>query len=147
VREPWKYPENDAVVNWTKTIRNPEAARRAFDLFSTRPFLNGGFTAGLAQPLHRYLREADRLLHSSALEGSPGDDQSALNLYCHTNPDAWSEVADGWNYCLFGRNPETYRLYPDGRAESRDGSPVHVVHGNGLTLPWLTAFEATARAS
>ena len=70
---------------WTLTIRDPAARRRAFDLLSTRPFLNSGFAAGTARTLLAYLREADRLLHSSDLLGTADwGDQTALNLYCYS---------------------------------------------------------------
>ena len=63
-----------------------------------------------------------------------GADQLVLNLYCHANPGAWHAIPEGWNYCLFGRDPREFRLRPDGRTESKTGSLVHVVHGNGGTL-------------
>jgi hypothetical protein len=145
--EPRGHPENPVVWWWTSTISDPEARRRAFELLSTRPFLNGGFAAGTVRSLSAYLREAERLLNSPALEGvsPPGEgDQVALNLYCHTNPHAWREVSQGWNYTLAGRDPRRYGLGHDGRVVSLDGTPVHVVHGNARTLgsiPWefLTA--------
>ena len=87
VEEPESHPENTAVADWTLSIRDPEARRRAFDLLSTRPFLNSGFAAGTAKTLLAYLREADRMLHSADLAGTADwGDQTALNLYCYSAP-------------------------------------------------------------
>ena len=64
-----------------------------------------------------------------------------MNYYIHTTPDSWREISDGWNYCIIFRDPRTYRVRADGRVESRDGTPVHVVHGNGRTLDrWAMAY-------
>ena len=61
-----------------------------------------------------------------------------MNLYCHTNPRAWRQIEEGWNYCLCGRpRREAYVRRADGRIVSRRGTPVHVVHGNSSTLPAL----------
>jgi hypothetical protein len=129
------YPENPVIVSWTDAIRDLAARRRAFELLSTHPFLNSGFAAGTAGALIRYLKEVDRLLNSSALEGvGPWGDQVAMNVYCHTYPSTWKEIGDGWNYSLAGRSPRDYRRLPGGRIESVNGSPVHVAHGTAGTL-------------
>jgi hypothetical protein len=129
------YPENPVIRLWSDRIRDPGARRRAFELMSTHTFLNGGFAAGTVRALIRYLREGDRLLHSTALRGvGYWGDQVAMNLYCHTHPDAWKEVPAGWNYCLAGRNPRHYRVRPGGLFESTRGETIHVVHGNAGTL-------------
>jgi hypothetical protein len=135
VREPAGYPENPAVVDWTFSIHDPAARRLAFELISTRPFLNGGFVAGTARSLLAYLREADRLLHSPALQGTTDwGDQMALNLYCHTRPERWTEAPEGWNYTLYQRQNGEYRLDANGRFVSKRGDPIAVVHGNARTL-------------
>ncbi|HEV3167859.1 MAG TPA: glycosyltransferase family 2 protein [Isosphaeraceae bacterium] len=135
VREPIAYPENIAIVDWTETITDLESRRRAFEIFSTHPFLNSGFVAGTARTLGRYLREGERLLNSPSLLGT-GDwgDQTALNLYCHTNSGVWQELPAGWNYCLFGRTRKDYRIGTQGQVESLDGAPVYAVHGNARRL-------------
>src|SRR6202044_2386976 len=93
VREPVAFPRNPAVRAWTMSIHDPQARRRAFPLLSSRPFLNSGFAAGTAQALRAYFREADRLIHSPDLRGSTDwGDQTALNLYCHSDPRRWHEV-------------------------------------------------------
>src|SRR5262249_23434603 len=100
-----------------------------------RPFLNAGFAAGTARAMLRYLRAADRLQNSSALHGTADwGDQTALNLYCHSNPECWHEVGDEWNYCIYTRPLGLYRMAAGGRVESRSGAPIHVVHGNAKTL-------------
>jgi hypothetical protein len=141
VREPTGHPHNPAVAAWTLSIRDPEARARAFRLLSERPFLNSGFAAGTARTLLTYLREAHRLRHSPALHGtSDWGDQTALNLYCHLNPDAWHEVEEGWNYCAHDRRPGELCLHTDGRLVSSRGTPIHVVHGNAHSLRRLELF-------
>jgi hypothetical protein len=66
-----------------------------------------------------------------------------MGHYLHHNPDVWREISDGWNYCIIFRKLGTYRIAPSGRVESLEGTPVHVVHGNGRTLlPWAVAFAS-----
>jgi hypothetical protein len=137
-REPLSYPENPVIQRWTNCIRDPEARRRAFELTSTHTFLNSGFAAGTARALMRYLREADRLLHSPALEGV-GDwgDQLALNLFCYSYAGACRELAAAWNFALAGRDPLEFFVDANGRFQSRLGMPIHVVHGNsGILRSW-----------
>ncbi len=141
VREPWGHPENPAVAAWTLSITDGQARERAFRLLSQRPFLNSGFAAGTAGSLLAYLREACRLLHSPALRGSSDwGDQTALNLYCHLNPEVWHEVEEGWNYCVHDRPMGEVRVGPDGRVHSRRGTPIHAVHGNAHSLRQLELF-------
>lgn len=124
---------------WAETIADPASRKRAVDLFMTRPVLNAGFAAGTARAMLRYLRGADALLHSTALHGSTDwGDQTAMNLYCHTNPDAWHEVPMDWNYCLVGLGPRDYRVRRDGQIERADGALARVVHGAGDTLGAMT---------
>ena len=148
VREPCAYPENPAVSEWTLSIHDPSARTFAFDLLSTRPFLNGGFAAGTARAMLDFLVEADRLLHSPALLGtSDWGDQTTLNLYCHSDPERWKEIPETWNYTIHQRDEHEYRMREDGRFETRRGEPIAVVHGNcrsldGLLFPRLVASKA-----
>ncbi len=100
--------------------------------------LNSGFAAGTVRAMLRYLKEADLLLNSPALRGtSDWGDQTAMNLYCRSNPDAWLEISSGWNYCLCSLGPGDYRVSPDGRTRRLDGEPLRVAHGAGGYLkPW-----------
>jgi hypothetical protein len=142
VREPKGHPENRAVAAWTLSIRDPQARQLAFDLLTRSPFLNAGFAASTAATMLRYLRAADRLRHSEALEGSSDwGDQAALNLYCHSQPHAWTEVADGWNYCLLDRPWGEVYVRRDGRLVSRKGSPIRVIHGNARSLRKLAFWR------
>jgi len=135
VREPSGHPENGAVASWTLSIDDAEAREFAFGLLSSRPFLNSGFAAGTARAMLGYLREADTLRHSKALQGTlDWGDQLALNLYCHSVPERWHEAPQGWNYCMCMRDPRHYRLRLQGRIESTRGEPIHVVHGNDRSL-------------
>ena len=135
VREPKGYPHNAAVTAWTLSICHPESRRRAFDLFSRNPFLNSGFAAGTAWAMRRYLSRAGTFRSSNALAGtSDWGDQTALNLYCHSEPDAWQEIPQGWNYCLHDRLPGEVRVSPSGRVATRTGTEVFVAHGNACSL-------------
>jgi hypothetical protein len=135
VAEPKGYPLNAAVEGWTFSILDPQARRAAFDLLSTNPFLNSGFAAGTAATMLGYFQEADRLRHSSALRGSADwGDQTALNLFCHANPDRWLQVEEGWNYCVHDRARGEIRILPNGRIAARSGTPIYVAHGNAKSL-------------
>jgi hypothetical protein len=138
VREPVGYPTNPAVRAWTTSIHDPVFRRQAFALLSSRPFLNSGFAAGTARAMLAYFREADRLLHSPALRGTTDwGDQTALNLYCHTDPNRWQEIAEGWNFCVHDRRHGEVSIGADGRIRSAKGTPIHVAHGNAFSLPQL----------
>jgi len=142
VREPIGYPQNTAIFGWTRTIQDPLMRHRAFELLSTRPFLNSGFSAGTASAMHRYFTEATRLRESSALRGSTDwGDQTAFNLYCHSDHDRWLEVPDGWNYCVHDRPAGEVHVTPDGRINCRSGTPIHVVHGNARSLVKLAIIR------
>ena len=70
------------------------------------------------------------MVHSFTLEGSTDwGDQTAFNLYCHTNPDRWIAIDEGWNYCMHGRDTRQFRVRA-GTVLSTQGTPVHAVHGN-----------------
>jgi hypothetical protein len=129
------HPENKAVAHWTLTIADPDARRYAYDLLTTNVYLNGGFAAGTVSTMLRYLRAAHRIRHSKAMHGSVNrGDQTVLNLYCHSDPSRWREVPSGWNFCTFHRGPAEFQVLPNGRFRATDGSPIHVVHGNGRDL-------------
>ena len=119
---------------WAETIADPAARRRACDLFMNRPVLNSGFAAGTVRAMLRYLRGADRLLHSQDLHGSTDwGDQTAMNLYCHTHPDHWRTQ---YGLELLPRRPRPERLPRErqGWIERLDGGPLHVIHGNGQSM-------------
>lgn len=138
VREPRGYPGNAAIVGWTRTIHDPASRDRAFELFSTRPFLNSGFSAGTAAAMSRYLTEAARLRESPELKGTTDwGDQAAFNLYCHSDPSRWTEVPESWNYCVHDRPVGEVQVQPDGRITCRSGTPIHVAHGNARSLAKL----------
>ena len=130
-REPKSHPANRAVSAWTLSIRDPERRRRAYDLLTSRPFLNSGFAAGTAGAMRHYFEAADRALHSVELAGtSDWGDQTALNFYCHSNPSRWCEIEEGWNYCLHDRSRGEVRVTPTGRLASQRGVAIYVAHGN-----------------
>ncbi|HET6425601.1 MAG TPA: hypothetical protein VFG20_18065 [Planctomycetaceae bacterium] len=132
--EPKSYPDNPAVACWTLTIHDPAMRQRAFQLLSTHPFLNSGFAAGTVSVMLSYFREADRLLHSPKLFGSSDwGDQTALNLYCHSDPLRWHQIEAGWNYCLHDRLQDI-AVQPNGRLISRRGAPIYVAHGNAKSM-------------
>jgi hypothetical protein len=135
VAEPKGHPDNIAVYGWTRTIHDPQARQRAFQLLSTNPFLNSGFAAGTAGTMLRYFSEADRLLHSKELRGTADwGDQTALNLYCHSDPNRWLQIEEGWNYCAHDRPRGEIHVRPDGRIVTASGTPVYVAHGNAKSL-------------
>jgi hypothetical protein len=137
--------EGSASWWWIETIRDPEARARAFDLFRNRPTINSGFAAGTARTMLRYLKGADTLLNSPALHGtSDWGDQTAMNLYCRSNPHSWLGIPKGWNYCLQSHPSWESRVSPDGRTERLDGEPLHVVHGAGKTLKHWDLIHLTA---
>ena len=131
-REHTTFLNNPGAKNWVETIRDPRSRTRLLALLSNRPILNGGFLAGTTKALRSYFSEAQRIRSSVALRGSSDwGDQTTLNVYCHSKPEAWKEIEWGWNYCLYGRG---FRNGPGGKIESLDGTPVHVVHGNAGSL-------------
>ncbi|MFO0949821.1 MAG: hypothetical protein U0835_01450 [Isosphaeraceae bacterium] len=135
-RESFGILDNPKATEWVVTIRDPDARVEAFQRLATNPYLNSGFVAGTAGTLARYFREADRLVHSPALAGSTDwGDQTALNLYCHTDPSRWREVERGWNFALCRLRPGDIHLLHDGTVIAADGTPVHVAHGNAKMLP------------
>ena len=123
VTEVIPFRESTTCRWWVETIQDPKARARAFDLFKDCQTINAGFAAGTARTMLRYLKEADGLLNSPALHGT-GDwgDQTAMNLYCRSNPHTWLEIPRGWNYCLCGLGPRDYRVSPDGAPNASTAS-------------------------
>ena len=150
VAEPFGYPENGVVARWTLSISDPAARKYAFDLLSTRPYFNGGFAAGTSSAMLRYLQAAHELLHSKALRGTKDwGDQTAMNLYCHSDPERFLSVDDRWNYCICQRPERDRQLLADGRFVRSDGRRLSVIHGNGAAfIPYATHNPvALARSS
>ncbi len=146
--EDWYCRAGTTNLRWVETIRDPEARRRALDLLADRRVINAGFVAGTAGAMRRYFRETDRILHSSATDGSTDwSEQTSTNLYFRANPDAWMAIPEGWNYCLCGRDARHYRIRPDGRFERLDGEPLQVVHGNAGWIQWLDAAHLRGEGS
>jgi hypothetical protein len=98
----------------------------------------------------RYLQGADELLHSKALRGTTDwGDQTAMNLYCHSDPTRFLAIDERWNYCICQRDLKDRRLLAAGRFVRDDGRPISVVHGNGAAfVPYAeSAPVALARSS
>lgn len=137
VKEPVGYPQNPAAEAWCSSIFSPEKRRRALQLVSSNPFLNSGFGAGTAAAMGSYFKTANRIRHSSDMQGSTDwGDQLAMNLYCHQNPDRWQQVPETWNFCTLDRPAGTVRISGDGIVSCAGTTPV-CVHGNGKSLRQL----------
>lgn len=135
VREPRGYPGNAAIVGWTHSIRSPDMRRRAFELFSTRPFLNSGFGAGTAAAMKTYFETAAALRTSEQLRGTTDwGDQTAMNLYCHSDNSRWQEISECWNYCVHDRPFGEVHVAADGRVISQKTDNICVVHGNARSM-------------
>ncbi len=143
-REPVNIGESPLIRLWTRTIHDPAARRHVFELLSTTRYLNAGFAAGTARAFLRHLPEVHRLRNSVALAGTlDWSDQTAMNLYCHANPESWHELPDAWNFCISSRDPSTYRFRADRRCERPGGESIHVVHGTGGTLANWRSHSST----
>lgn len=135
-REPVRHPESPTITNWTRGILDLRMRRKVRELLYPRPWLNAGFVAGNAAALLRYLRTVADWYDKPLLAGANNKgDQLALNVYCHTHPDAWEEVPESWNYCLCRRDPRSVYRREDGRYVDVRGVPIYVIHGNSGTLP------------
>ncbi len=142
VREPRGYPYNVAITGWTRTIADPAMRRRAFELMATNPFLNSGFAAGTAAVMQKYFAEATRLRQSAELRGTTDwGDQTALNIYCHSDGSRWQEIPETWNYCVHDRRAGEVHVTPEGRVVNRGQSPINVVHGNARSLAKLAIIR------
>jgi hypothetical protein len=134
-REPLGYPENCTMIEWTETIADPAARRDAVQVLFKQPFLNSGFLAGDAGAMAKYFQTVADWYDTPRLAGSfDWGDQMALNLYCHSNPQAWREIPEGWNYCLWRRDRSMCYRRDDGHYVDVRGTPIQVVHGNARTL-------------
>jgi hypothetical protein len=139
------FRANPVVREWAETIHDVDARRTAVSAMMDQPVLNSGFAAATAGTMLRYLECANDLLWSKALKGSTDwGDQTAMNLYCHSNPESWLHVPNAWNYCLCPRSPKDYRVDFAGRTERLDGQPLYVVHGNGQRLRQWNLIHLTA---
>lgn len=137
-REPQDWNVNSGMRKWTESITDPACRRRAVDVLSDRCVLNGGFAAGTAIVMQRYFREARRLRESVDLRGSlDWGDQTALNLYCHSDPARWQEVPEQWNFCVYGRAAGDVRVNGGGRVSCAGYDDIRVVHGNARSLDKL----------
>jgi hypothetical protein len=142
VAEPRVVPHNKCLVEWTMSVRDPAARKRAYELLSSRPFLNSGFAAATVSTMLRYLEAAHRIRHSRALRGTTDwGDQTAMNLCCHSMPDRFVAVDERWNYCLGNRNPNEFQCLSNRRFIRAQGGPISVVHGTGGSL---TPYEHAA---
>ncbi len=134
----WPYENLSVIPRISRSIIGPElsptfaSASRVQELLFHSPFLNSGFAAGAAGAMTTYFAEAARLRKSPALAGTADwGDQTALNLYCHSNPERWLEIPETWNFCLYQRRPRDFRCSALGMIRDRNGAPMTVVHGNG----------------
>ena len=139
-REAVGHPQNPTIHYWTRTIRNPQARHDVFALLCQRPWLNGGFAAATVHTMARSLNAASKLRSSTLVGTANRGDQTALNYYCHTHPDAWLELDCRWNYCLCKRKREEFRVRRDGLFVTANGDRIHVVHGNANTLPAVPGY-------
>lgn len=136
--EGMSFMENLAMQRWTLSINSTIARRYAWEALSSRPVINSGFAAGTVGVLKAYFQRAHEMRHSAALVGtSDWGDQMALNLYCQGSPSAWHGIGEGWNFCIADRSPPEIGVDADGYVRSRDGIPIHVVHGNAQSLRGL----------
>jgi hypothetical protein len=143
-REPSGHPDNPAAFKWTNSITDPAARRQAQQTIFYRAFINGGFAAGTAKSMTRYFRTVANWYDIPKLGGSwDWGDQLALNVYCHSRPDEWHEIPEGWNYCLCRRNRKSVYRRENGRYVDVRGVPVHVVHGNANSLGAAAFRRAT----
>ena len=138
-----RISEGSSARRWVESIKGPESRRRAIELLYSEPQLAAGFAAGTVRAFLRYLRGSDRLLRSHAMIGTTDwGDQTAMNLFCYSNRDAWVEISTDWNYIV--RGPRDYRVNRDGNLEKPDGGFLPVVHGPGHSLRALDLVYITS---
>jgi hypothetical protein len=134
--------EHPLVEKWTATIRDPAARDHARRVLRSNPYLNSGFAAGRACQMLKYLRTAHQLQHSHAIDGTlDWGDQTAMNVYCHTDPSRREVVSDDWNFLLAWRKPGEVRLRSDYVFTHADGRVIPVVHGAGRQLEPFRAHQ------
>lgn len=137
-RESFGIHDNPVALDWVRSIADARARRFALELLSNSPYLNAGFAAGTARTMCQYFTKANRLLNSSALRGSSDwGDQTALNLYCHSDSSRWREIPRSWNYALCRTRPGEFAVTGQGRVVAADGTPIYVAHGNAKMLPQI----------
>jgi hypothetical protein len=134
--------EHPLVHEWTHTIRDAAARDHAMRVLRANPYLNSGFAAGRAPVLLKYLQAAHQLQHSPAIEGSlDWGDQTAMNVYCHTDPSRREIIRDDWNYLLAWRRPGEVQLRSDYVFTHADGAVIPVIHGAGKQLEPFWAHQ------
>ncbi len=135
VIEPKSYPHNGIIPAWSLSIREPFHRNLAFDLLKRNGFLNSGFAAGTAVALHRYFDNAWQMREGPQLAGTTDwGDQMCLNVYCHSHPDRWKPIQEGWNFCVHDRTEGEVHVSSDGVVSSRRIGKIPVVHGNARSL-------------
>ncbi|MFG0265197.1 MAG: hypothetical protein ACF8AM_08590 [Rhodopirellula sp. JB055] len=91
--------------------------------------------------MRRYFAEAVRLRQTSLAGTTDWGDQTAMNLYCHSDPSRWVEVSESWNFCVHDRRRGDVRVTPDGQVLNRQGNAMPVVHGNARSLTQLAIIR------
>lgn len=135
VVEPKSYPENKIIPAWALSIDDPDHRHRAMHLLRHNGFLNSGFAAGTAAAMHVYFDAAQRMRAGPELRGtSDWGDQMCLNVYCHSHPERWQPIHEGWNYCVHDRPAGEVRVAADGIIYSRRVGKIPVAHGNARSL-------------
>ncbi|QEH39281.1 hypothetical protein OJF2_78960 (plasmid) [Aquisphaera giovannonii] len=134
VEEVSTFRHAGAALAWLETIRDESVRRRALDLLIDRRVLNGGFAAGTARTMRRYLAAADALESGPLVGSTDFGDQTAMNVHLRSNPDDYLVIPSSWNYVLVHLPGGSYRVRPDGWTDRLDGQPLHVVHGAAGTL-------------
>jgi len=152
LQEPEKFhtvtePTEDYTESWVCAIQDASLRNSFRRWVSMYGILNGGFGAATASTMLLYLKEANRIYNDLALL----EDQTAMNIYCHSDPSRWKRIEEGWNYCLCNRDRREVRFAEDGRLVSTKGTPIYVAHGNGRTFQhyfarsnsrWLARYRA-----
>ena len=135
VEEPLPFEQNGAQRHWINMIEDESIRRRAHDLSSGRPVVNGGFIAGRAGQLLEYFRKAAALAVGE-MKGVGGGDQVILNYCYRSDPNAFQIADNTWNYCLFGRSSAECRVSERDHQfiDLVNDRVVAVVHGNGGSL-------------
>jgi hypothetical protein len=135
VIEPKSYPHNAIIPAWSLSIRDPYHRDHVFGLLKRNGFLNSGFAAGGSRAMHAYFEAASRMLVGPELTGtSDWGDQMCLNLYCHSHPQRWAPIHQGWNFCVHDRPNGEVVVQPDGTIWSRQIGRIPVAHGNARSL-------------
>jgi hypothetical protein len=134
--------DHPLVHEWTHTIRDSTARDHARRMLTANPYLNSGFAAGRAPVMLKYVRATHDLQHSPAIEGTlDWGDQTAMNVYCHTDSSRREVVSDDWNFLLAWRRPGDVRVRSDYVFVHANGDVIPVVHGAGRQLEPFRAHQ------